>query len=128
MILTSTSHPGTTLPSHFFHVTKHYHPVDLVTITIGEIHKSRSSPFCNNLQNPIISYFLGSNIFLALLSNTLTMYVPPLGHNIKFQTHVKQKVKLLLLLLLLTANGFSPGGSGTTITQQTDNTKNTLLQ
>jgi hypothetical protein len=37
-------------------------------------------------------------------------------------------VLILLLLLLLTANGFSPGGSGTTITQQTDNSKNTLLQ
>jgi hypothetical protein len=31
----------------------------------------------------------------------------------------------LLLLLLLTANGFSPGGSGTTIRQQTNNTLTT---
>jgi hypothetical protein len=30
-----------------------------------------------------------------------------------------RKNLLLLLLLLLTANGFSPGGSGTTIRQQT---------
>jgi hypothetical protein len=42
----------------------------------------------------------------------------------------KEKIFLtkLLLLLILTANGFSPGGSGTTIRQQTKNTKNTLLQ
>jgi hypothetical protein len=34
----------------------------------------------------------------------------------------------ILLLLLLTANGFSPGGSGTTIRQQTNNTLNTIRQ
>jgi hypothetical protein len=32
------------------------------------------------------------------------------------------------LLLLLTANGFSPGGSGTTIRQQTNNTLTTIRQ
>jgi hypothetical protein len=33
-----------------------------------------------------------------------------------------------LLLLLLTVNGFSPGGSGTTISQQTNNTLTTVRQ
>jgi hypothetical protein len=33
-----------------------------------------------------------------------------------------------LLLLLLTANGFSTGGSGTTIRQQTNNTLTTITQ
>jgi hypothetical protein len=33
-----------------------------------------------------------------------------------------------LLLLLLTANGFSPGGCGTTIRQQTNNTLPTIRQ
>jgi hypothetical protein len=32
------------------------------------------------------------------------------------------------LVLLLTANGFSPGGSGTTIRQQTNNTLTTIRQ
>jgi hypothetical protein len=36
--------------------------------------------------------------------------------------------QILLLLLLLTANGFSPGGSGTTIRQQTNNTLTTIRQ
>jgi hypothetical protein len=35
---------------------------------------------------------------------------------------------LLLLLLLLIANGFSPGGSGTTIREQTNNTLTTIRQ
>jgi hypothetical protein len=34
----------------------------------------------------------------------------------------------LLLLLLLTANGFSPGGSGTTIRQQTKYKLTTIRQ
>jgi hypothetical protein len=33
-----------------------------------------------------------------------------------------------ILLLLLTANGFSPGGSGTTIRQKTNNTLTTIRQ
>jgi hypothetical protein len=41
---------------------------------------------------------------------------------------VEAKVFIILLLLLLTANGFSPGGSGTTIRQQTKYKLTTIRQ
>jgi hypothetical protein len=40
----------------------------------------------------------------------------------------RDRGELLLLLLLLTANGFSPGGSGTTIRQQTKYKLTTIRQ
>jgi hypothetical protein len=42
--------------------------------------------------------------------------------------HLDLMISGLLLLLLLTANGFSPGGSGTTIRQQTKYKLTTIRQ
>jgi hypothetical protein len=43
-------------------------------------------------------------------------------------THLHGFTWQIIILLLLTANGFSPGGSGTTIRQQTNNTLTTIRQ
>ena len=52
---------------------------DFVTpIKVGEAYKSWSSPLCNFLHLPTISFLLCPNVFISTLSATVSVYVIPL--------------------------------------------------
>jgi hypothetical protein len=83
--------------------TSHIHliPLDMIIpIIFGKEHKLWSYLSCSFLQPPIALSLLGTNILLSSLFSNAFYYVLPLISKIKFHTHTKQHVQLLLYILM----------------------------
>ena len=81
---------------HTCHMPRPFILLDFITNTIlGEEYRELRSSLCNFLHSPVTPSLLGPNVLLStLLSDTLSLCVPPSMSATKFHIHTKQQAKL----------------------------------
>jgi hypothetical protein len=73
----------------------HLIPLDLlILVMLCEEYKSCNSSLCSFFHLPVTSFLCGPNILLSTLSQTPSVYVPPLKSETKFHAHTQVLTKL----------------------------------